>query len=69
MKKILAVAGAALLVGSALTLVACNKKASADGYPKKGITMICPWGAGGGTDAVLRAICGAAENSSDRQSR
>lgn len=61
MKKILAVAGAALLVGSALTLVACNKKASADGYPKKGITMICPWGAGGGTDAVLRAICGAAE--------
>lgn len=61
MKKILAVAGAALLVGSALTLVACNKKTSADGYPKKGITMICPWGAGGGTDAVLRAICGAAE--------
>jgi len=30
-------------------------------YPKKGITMICPWGAGGGTDAVLRALCGTAE--------
>jgi len=30
-------------------------------YPKKAITMICPWGAGGGTDAVLRALCGTAE--------
>jgi len=61
MKKIFAVAGAALLIGSALTLVACNKKGNAEGYPKKGITMICPWGAGGGTDAVLRAFCSAAE--------
>ena len=62
MKKVFAVAGAALLVGSALALVACNKSNKrAEGCPKKGITMICPWGAGGGTDAVLRAICGAAE--------
>ncbi|MBQ7158485.1 MAG: tripartite tricarboxylate transporter substrate binding protein [Treponema sp.] len=62
MKKVFAVATAALLVGSALTLAACNKNnKGAEGYPKKGITMICPWGAGGGTDAVLRAICGAAE--------
>ncbi len=30
-------------------------------FPKKNITMICPWAAGGGTDAVLRALCGAAE--------
>ncbi len=30
-------------------------------YPTKGITVICPWGAGGGTDAVLRGICKAAE--------
>lgn len=30
-------------------------------YPKKNITMICPWSAGGGTDAVLRALCGTAE--------
>ncbi|QTQ16676.1 tripartite tricarboxylate transporter substrate binding protein [Treponema parvum] len=30
-------------------------------YPVKGITVICPWGAGGGTDAVLRGICAAAE--------
>ena len=62
MKKIIAAATAVLLVGSTLSLVACKKSnKSAEGYPKKGITMICPWGAGGGTDAVLRAICGAAE--------
>ena len=62
MKKMLAVATTVMLVGSALSLVACKKSnKGAEGYPKKGITMICPWGAGGGTDAVLRAICGAAE--------
>ena len=26
-------------------------------YPTKGITVICPWAAGGGTDACLRALC------------
>jgi len=30
-------------------------------YPKKDISMICPWGAGGGTDAILRALCKSAE--------
>ena len=25
-------------------------------YPEKGISVICPWGAGGGTDACLRAF-------------
>ena len=30
-------------------------------YPTKKITMICPWAAGGGTDAILRALSGAAE--------
>ncbi len=29
---------------------------SAADYPKRPITMICPWGAGGGTDAVSRII-------------
>ena len=28
-------------------------------FPKKGISVICPWGAGGGTDACLRAFCDA----------
>lgn len=26
-------------------------------YPTKGISVICPWSAGGGTDACLRALC------------
>ena len=26
-------------------------------FPTKGISVICPWGAGGGTDACLRALC------------
>ena len=30
--------------------------ASAADYPKRPITLICPWGAGGGTDAVSRII-------------
>jgi tripartite-type tricarboxylate transporter receptor subunit TctC len=29
---------------------------SAADYPKRPITLICPWGAGGGTDAVSRII-------------
>ena len=28
-------------------------------YPTKGISVICPWAAGGGTDACLRALCDA----------
>jgi tripartite-type tricarboxylate transporter receptor subunit TctC len=30
-------------------------------YPAKNIAMICPWAAGGGTDAILRAVSAAAE--------
>ena len=30
--------------------------AAAADYPKRPITMICPWGAGGGTDACSRII-------------
>lgn len=53
MKKFLA-----LLV--ALTLVmGVAAVASAAEYPSKGINVICPWGAGGGTDACLRAFCDA----------
>lgn len=26
-------------------------------YPTKGISVICPWSAGGGTDSCLRAFC------------
>lgn len=50
MKKFLSLVVALVLV---LSLAAV---ASAE-YPTKGITAICPWGAGGGTDACLRAFC------------
>lgn len=29
---------------------------TASDYPTKGITVICPWAAGGGTDSCLRAF-------------
>ncbi len=59
MKKILSVALCAM-VGLGL-LTSCQKKDEGASFPKKGVTMICPWGAGGGTDAVLRALCSTAE--------
>ncbi len=34
-------------------LTGCNEPSS---YPNRPITLICPWGAGGGTDAVSRQI-------------
>ena len=55
MKKLLALAVALVLVLSLATV------ASAAEYPTKGISVICPWGAGGGTDACLRAFCLALE--------
>ena len=55
MKKLLALAVALVLVMSLATV------ASAAEYPTKGISVICPWGAGGGTDACLRAFCLALE--------
>lgn len=58
MKKILMATAAAALVMFGVT--GCNEKKQA-AYPTKGITMICPWGAGGGTDAILRAVCSTAE--------
>lgn len=66
MKKKLAVAVASALSVS-LLLAGCGGGEKKDAgakkvdYPTKNITMICPWGAGGGTDAILRALCKAAE--------
>ena len=51
MKKFLALMVALVLVCSMATV------ASAAEYPSKGISVICPWGAGGGTDSCLRAFC------------
>ena len=51
MKKLLCLAVALVLAMSLVTV------ASAADYPTKGISVICPWGAGGGTDSCLRAFC------------
>ena len=51
MKKLLALMVALVLVCGMATV------ASAAEYPSKGISVICPWGDGGGTDACLRAFC------------
>ena len=49
------VAGAALLlVGCAL--VAASLPAVAQNYPNRPISLIVPWGAGGGTDATARIV-------------
>jgi putative tricarboxylic transport membrane protein len=49
MKKILTVVAATALV------VAANAILAAD-YPSRPVTLIVPWGAGGGTDAVARML-------------
>ncbi len=49
MKKILAVVAATALA------VAANAALAAD-YPSRPVTLIVPWGAGGGTDAVARML-------------
>lgn len=38
-----------------------SSPAMAQGYPSKPITMLVPWAAGGGTDAVARAVAAAME--------
>ncbi|WP_418320497.1 tripartite tricarboxylate transporter substrate binding protein [Piscinibacter sakaiensis] len=43
-----------LLIG--LTVAACASGAWAQSYPDRPITMVVPWGAGGGTDAVARML-------------
>ncbi|MER2236292.1 MAG: tripartite tricarboxylate transporter substrate binding protein [Candidatus Limivicinus sp.] len=55
MKKLIAL----LLV--LVMVAALGTTAFAADYPSKGIYMICPWGAGGGTDNCLRAFCAALE--------
>ena len=55
-KRILATVAATLVL--AMSLTACGGGKSSE-YPTKGINVICPWGAGGGTDACLRAFTNA----------
>ena len=43
-----------LLIG--LALAACATGAWAQSYPDRPLTLVVPWGAGGGTDAVARML-------------
>lgn len=58
LKRMLALVLATLCL--VLTLAACG--GGSGEYPTKGINVICPWGAGGGTDACLRAFTKAMGN-------
>jgi len=46
----------ALLLSVSLMMSLGPSKALAKKYPRRPITLICPWGAGGGTDAVSRIL-------------
>ncbi len=45
-----------ICAGVALTLVAPGCAVSKAEYPDKAITLVCPWGAGGGTDRISRYL-------------
>ena len=50
------------VIACAMIVCSCTqKKEPTSAFPNKEITVICPWSKGGGTDAILRAICTAAE--------
>ncbi len=46
----------AAAVAAGLALTAAALPTFAQNYPSRPITMVCPWGAGGGTDATARII-------------
>jgi tripartite-type tricarboxylate transporter receptor subunit TctC len=50
-RRLVIAVGSALALGAALPLAA-----HASDWPKKPVTLIVPWGAGGGTDATARMI-------------
>jgi tripartite-type tricarboxylate transporter receptor subunit TctC len=49
----------AALMGAGLAAFTIQSAAAA--YPERPITMICPWGAGGGTDATARIVASVLE--------
>ena len=63
MKKLIIAALLCLLLVNTAVFAAGGGQSGgqAQAYPTKNITMICPWAAGGGTDAILRALSAAAE--------
>jgi tripartite-type tricarboxylate transporter receptor subunit TctC len=59
MKRTIFLAGAA--AGSALAAASARNLAFAEDYPTRPITLIVPWGPGGGSDQVGRAVAKAME--------
>ncbi|WP_425258029.1 tripartite tricarboxylate transporter substrate binding protein [Rubrivivax sp. RP6-9] len=59
MRRASFVVGRRVLLAGAAALVAVG--AHAQSYPQRPITMIVPWGAGGGTDAVARMVASLVE--------
>ena len=57
MKKTLMAAAAAAV----LTVASLAPAQAADKYPTHALTLICSWGAGGGSDAQVRFIAGLME--------
>ncbi len=43
-------------VAAGLAMAAAAMPSMAQNYPTRPITMVCPWGAGGGTDATARIV-------------
>lgn len=61
MKKSMMFVGA--LCAMALVTLGCTKNANGKSYPNGPVTVIVPYGAGGGTDQVARALVEAAKDS------
>ena len=53
-----------VLATTAAAALAFGPTANAAGYPDRPITLICPWGAGGGTDATARIVASILERNS-----
>ena len=61
MKKFLVLSLILALFAQSIFAAGARQSGDAVAYPSRTITMICPWAAGGGTDAILRALSAAAE--------
>lgn len=61
-KTILKAVLSILFVALAMNVYAGGKKEAAEKYPSRTITVIVPWSAGGGTDAIARALVKNAQN-------
>jgi len=50
-----------MLAAGGVAIAAPNLVRAQAAYPSRPITMLCPWGAGGGTDATVRIVSGLLE--------